>query len=447
MPHLVLVSYYFPPDGGAGTQRPVSFARHLATLGWAVTVITKVVPGQRQDWEPEDSSLESNVPDSVRVLRVGFGDGSSPDSTCRSRKRIMANWARHAGHRLDRLLESETADVVLVTMSPFEAAGIPARINAASASSPRVVFDLRDPWALDGWRSYRTRFHWKQDLARMDSMFRHADMVIANTPGSRAAMLERFRSAAHVPVEVLTNGWNIDDFQHVLDTCSFEPRTDGGVLEILHAGTLHSNTLYPRTGLKGRLAELASYRPEPINPTGRTPYFLLEAIRRIVDSGACSRRPRLKLLGDIDPATRRCIEESGVQELVDEVGYLPHQQSVEALCRADVLFLPLHGLPEGRRALITPGKTYEYLASGRPILGAMCDSDARDLVASVPGNQCVEFDDIDGMCDSIMKWQSLPPAGTEALSEAMVRWQNFERSRIAGNLDQLLRGLLESREA
>ena len=47
---------------------------------------------------------------------------------------------------------------------------------------------------------------------------------------------------------------------------------------------------------------------------------------------------------------------------------------------ADALFLPLHGLPPGRRSLIVPGKTYEYLAAGRPIVGCLPEGDARDLV-------------------------------------------------------------------
>jgi hypothetical protein len=40
----------------------------------------------------------------------------------------------------------------------------------------------------------------------------------------------------------------------------------------------------------------------------------------------------------------------------------------------------MHDLPAGARARIVPGKTYEYLATGNPILAAVPDGDARDLL-------------------------------------------------------------------
>ena len=40
----------------------------------------------------------------------------------------------------------------------------------------------------------------------------------------------------------------------------------------------------------------------------------------------------------------------------------------------------MQDLPLGVRAGLVPGKAYEYLGSGRPILGAVPDGDARDLL-------------------------------------------------------------------
>jgi hypothetical protein len=40
VPTIVLVAYYYPPLGGVGSQRALSFARHLPALGYDVVVVT-----------------------------------------------------------------------------------------------------------------------------------------------------------------------------------------------------------------------------------------------------------------------------------------------------------------------------------------------------------------------------------------------------------------------
>ena len=61
-------------------------------------------------------------------------------------------------------------------------------------------------------------------------------------------------------------------------------------------------------------------------------------------------------------------------------GYVTHLQALTLIRSADLLFLPMQNLPPGRRSSTVPGKTYEYLASGRPILGAVPPGDALDLL-------------------------------------------------------------------
>lgn len=137
-------------------------------------------------------------------------------------------------------------------------------------------------------------------------------------------------------------------------------------------------------GLVGRLRALRQYRAEPIDLTGRTPAPLLNAVRQLV----ARRHPavdklRVVFAGVKDAATHQLVERSGVAHLVRELGYLPHTASVAWLRVAQGLFLPLHDLPANRRALIVPGKTYEYLAAGRRILACLPEGDALDLVRRV----------------------------------------------------------------
>jgi hypothetical protein len=62
MKSVLFLSYYFPPIGGAGAQRPAAFARHLPQLGWAPVVITGPGPTPNR-WTPRDDSLVARLPD------------------------------------------------------------------------------------------------------------------------------------------------------------------------------------------------------------------------------------------------------------------------------------------------------------------------------------------------------------------------------------------------
>ena len=84
--------------------------------------------------------------------------------------------------------------------------------------------------------------------------------------------------------------------------------------------------------------------------------------------------------GQVDSLTLQSIREADCQDVVEVTGYLPHHESVAWLQSADALFLPLHGLPQGNRSLIVPGKLYEYLAVGKPILACLPEGDAKELV-------------------------------------------------------------------
>ena len=78
-------------------------------------------------------------------------------------------------------------------------------------------------------------------------------------------------------------------------------------------------------------------------------------------------------------------------------GYVSHEKTLELLRTADLLFLPMQDLPVGVRATIVPGKTYEYLATGRPILAAVPEGDARTCLAEAGTGVICGPGDVDDM--------------------------------------------------
>jgi glycosyltransferase involved in cell wall biosynthesis len=119
---------------------------------------------------------------------------------------------------------------------------------------------------------------------------------------------------------------------------------------------------------------------------------------------------------------------------------------------ADLLFLPMHDLPAGRRARIVPGKTYEYLGSGRPILAGVPDGDARDLLSELPWAHVCRPRDAEAMAAAIageVRQKRARGAAAPDGDRALVA--GFERRaltrRFAAVFDRLVAGEEPARDA
>jgi len=200
--------------------------------------------------------------------------------------------------------------------------------------------------------------------------------------------------------------------------------------------------LYPGSRLKAALKRAVEYSPETIVPSGRTITHLLGGLRRLRQGdGAASAQLRIALVGAADAGTLRCIEESGVGEAVTCVGFVSHTESVRWLLKSDALFLPLHDTARGQRSLIVPGKTYEYLAAGRPILGCVPDGDARDLIGASRWGYLSRPTDENEIATTLARMLADWRAGRfdQCQQESWVH--AFERRELSRLLDQFLRGI------
>jgi glycosyltransferase involved in cell wall biosynthesis len=222
----------------------------------------------------------------------------------------------------------------------------------------------------------------------------------------------------------IPNGFDRDDFSGPLDR-----RTDGA-FRIVHAGFLHTESL--GGGRAGALLRrISGSRAAGVDVVTRSHVFLLEAIKRIL-AGEYGEVPRLELhlAGALSPTD---LEIATASPVVRPLGYLPHAEVTMLLRTADLLFLPMHELPAARRATIVPGKTYEYLASGTPILAAVPDGDARDLLERSGAALICRPRDVDCMARAIVaqaeraRRGDLPQRATPGVIDAYERRQLTRR--------------------
>jgi glycosyltransferase involved in cell wall biosynthesis len=114
-----------------------------------------------------------------------------------------------------------------------------------------------------------------------------------------------------------------------------------------------------------------------------------------------------------------------VQDVVDVGGPVPHEQVAQILAAADLLFVTLPRRPDGSRGGRISAKTYEYLATDRPILAAVPPGENWDYLSGKPGVWLLAPDDEQGMSAVIAELARAKLAGSNL---------SFDRSALAEQL-------------
>jgi glycosyltransferase involved in cell wall biosynthesis len=392
MQRILLLAYHFPPLGGAGTQRNAKLARYLKEeSGIDLTVVTGP-GGADYRWTPIDSSMDDEIDESVRIVRL---PGPEPPRRAGLRGRFerwlrletawQAWWTRETV-RATRSI-GDDVDVVYASLNPFETAT--AAIDVARVLGKPLVLDLEDPWALDEMLTHETRLHARLERRLMRRTLGRADAIVMNTPEAEARVRAAFPELGGTPITSIVNGFDAADFTAPV------PARDDGIFRIVHTGSLHQwaarRTLLRRV-LGGTEAS--------VDLLTRSLRSLMPALEQVLDE-----RPELHgrievhLAGRVTDDDRAGFAGSA---LVREHGFLSHPEAAALIQSADLLFLPMHDLPAGRRVGIVPCKTYEYLGSGRPILAAVPDGDARDMLLEAGNAYVCRPSDVAGIASAIL---------------------------------------------
>jgi glycosyltransferase involved in cell wall biosynthesis len=392
---VLFLSYHFPPLGGAGVQRPARLVRHLPALGHEAIVVTG--PGTVHGrWTPADERLADEIPPGTQVHRIPGPEPAVSTGWASAAERWLgreapsARWLREGTLEVGRTAARGGVDAVYVWMQPYETA--PAAVRLARELGVPLVADLGDPWALDEMMIYPTALHRRGELRRMRTFLAAADAIVMSTPEAARRVQAAFPELAAKPVLAIPNGFEPTDF------AGPPPERRDGAFRIVHTGYLH-------TELGRRQARLAPIRRllggaiSGVDILARSHIYLLEAVERLLEAepGLASRL-EVHLAGVLSGADREVADRSSVVRLH---GFLPHDETIRLMRSADLLFLPMQDLPPGTRATIVPGKTYEYLASGRPILAAVPDGDARDLLAEAGSALLCRPTDVEGIAGAI----------------------------------------------
>jgi glycosyltransferase involved in cell wall biosynthesis len=369
----------------------VKLVRQLPSLGFTPVVVTGPI-GEHARWRPQYDTLARELGE-VEVHRISTPE--PPRSV--GRREQLARWSGTLGPwerwledgLVEAGLRAGPVDLIYADLGPDPTARAAARLSE-QLGVPHIV-DLQDPWALDEMRVFRAGWQRSLDRRRMRASLGRADMVIMNTREATSAVREAFPELASTPVETLEYGYDAIDFEGL----GPEPLPEDGKFRIVHTGSFHTHLgrHYARSARMRHL--LRGGADLPVDVLTRSPLYLMQAVDRLLEEDP-SLKDRLEIVvaGLMLDADREILDGSPV---VRAVGFLSHGDTLDLMRSADLLFLPMQNLPVGVRARAVPCKTYEYLASGRPLLAAVPDGDGRDLVEAAENAFTVRPDDPDAM--------------------------------------------------
>jgi glycosyltransferase involved in cell wall biosynthesis len=418
----VIVSYSFPPVGGAGVQRVLKLAKYLPSYGVTVSVLTVENPSVPLS----DASLERDVPQSVEVFRARTLEPSyrakelawraaastvtTPAAALRKRvvglgKSLLVPdpqvlWVPGAAKALLARLRARSDHVVLISGPPFSQflLAFVARLHPGTA----VVLDYRDEWAT-------TRSVYEMGgAARAGELLERAVLhaahaVVTATDAFRDELLRRFPFLDPDRVTTIPNGYDPDDFPAV----TRPPPDDRFVLTYV-----------------GTVFKLTSARP------------VLEAVRRLhVREPELARMLEVRFIGRVVETEASAFD--GMEAYgVRRTDYLEHDRALEELSASHASLCILDDAPGVAR--IYPAKIFELLHLGRPCLTIAPDGVLASFAREHEMGPVVRPSDPDAIVRTLVeflnafrerRWAAYVPPLTRNRQSKIER---FHRQRLAG---------------
>ncbi|HEX2878968.1 MAG TPA: glycosyltransferase [Polyangiaceae bacterium] len=427
----LIVSYAFPPVGGAGVQRVLKLVKYLPACGVTPTVLT----AGRPSVPIFDASLEREVPAGTQVMRAmtlepGYAakqqvwESGKPSSSglLAQIKRSTMSAARHLlvpdpqvlwlpaaqGALTTRLWPHRDCDVVLISGPPFSQFLLAPLIRCR----PRVglVLDYRDEWTTTS-SAYEMSSSPRISALMEQAVLRCAHVITTATEQFRLALLERFSWLDPEQVVAIPNGYDPEDFPPDLPA----PPTDRFVLS--YAGTVFRLT--SARGLIAAVRLLHEREPELAK--------LLEVrfIGRIVET---------------ETSYFEGSESLGVRRL----GYLEHAEAIEQLAASHAVLCILDDVAGVER--IYPAKIFEIMQLKRYCFALTPEGSLADLVRAHQLGEVIAPRDIESIANRLAHALREFRMGTR-LEPAPTDIERFDRRRQAEQFAALFRGIVASRRS
>jgi glycosyltransferase involved in cell wall biosynthesis len=425
--HILLISYYWPPDNSSGVQRWAYFARHLTDLGHTITVIS--VDPKKASYKNKDDSFSDLVDDihtihtdtleplkAYSLLTTGSANKGIPRGgvdTSQSTFKKMASWIKenlfipdarvgwnkYALKAAKSFLDNNPTDLIITT-------GPPQSTHLIGLSLKKIypeikwLADFRDPWT----ELYSNDMSLKSIRAQNKNkklelnVLQAADKVLTIGPSMQKLLEDKLSAKMRGKVSYIFNGYD----QKKLEDAPTHPSDK---FTITFVGLMADD--YPYQSF---LTVLRALKSEVTNI-------------------------KLILAGNI--ADKFMADAKMIKGLeVDFQGFVTHQKSLSLMKSASMLFTILPS--QANDEIIVSGKLMEYIAAQKPVLCiGNSKGDAAMLLDKLKAGRVFTAEDTDGISAFLSDCIASKENGQRASSETAKYSRKYTALLLSDLLSEL----------
>ena len=393
MKKVLIVTYYWPPSGNSGVQRIVKFAKYLPEFGWQPIILT-VNMGQ---YNAIDKSFEREISESAKIFRTPIFEphtiykkftgiksnekipvSATTEKNVGFRKKIAfwmrlnlfipdarVGWIPFAIKKGKSIIKNENIDLIFSSAPPPSVHLIAKKLS--DMSKIKWVADFRDPWTnIHYFENYKRSLISREIDEKLErSVLNSADAVTSvsklDIEEDYSTKVSDIRKFFYIP-----NGYDEDDFRKYSSIGINKPI--GNKIDFLHIGTIGEERI-PKNFFKAvaRLKKKNIIKPENFSIT---------------------------FVGNIESSLIDEYKKHGITEHITLIPYVSHEKIFTYMKECTILLLLITNT--SRNKGIVPGKTFEYLRSGKPLLvfGSV-EGEVAKIVDQTKAGNVIRYEDFD----------------------------------------------------
>tara|TARA_B110000046_G_scaffold28052_1_gene28843 strand:- start:160584 stop:161858 length:1275 start_codon:yes stop_codon:yes gene_type:complete len=421
---LLLITYYWPPSGGAGVQRWLKLSKYLALQGTEVHILT--VNPEKASYTTIDHSLLKDVhpklhihqTDSFEIINyyskvvgkknvpsAGFSNVNNESIVQKTVNSLRSNlfipdprkgWNKYAYKKAEEILTKYNIQTVITTSPPHSTQLIGLKLK--ERLNTNWIADLRDPWTDIYYYHLLGHSKWSKskDKNLEKNVIERSNKILTVSKGLSEIFSSKSDQKILDKIKLIPNGFDPDDFSQPLDLSKQD-----NYFVIAYTGTMSNQ-----------------YEPE----------VFFNALKKV----KTTKRIKVQFVGSIASTIISKIKELDIE--VEVIPTVPHDQIVRYQRSADALLLVIPKVSNAKGILT--GKLFEYLASYKPIIGIVPEeSDAREIIEDCKAGICFTRNEIEQLTARLTKLIHSDPS---EINPDKTKIESFSRKHQAIQIQKLL---------